>query len=97
MRTDHLLDFCVSQPVGASEQPLFDIQDRHALEVESQTNETPFTCCRDQAAQRELAKTEDFFNDANDGLNGAFSQAIDCVSDLGLEFVGHLDDGAGLV
>src|SRR3989304_6196903 len=97
MRTDHLLEFCFSPPAGALEQSLFHIQDVHALQVESQADESPFACRRQQAAQGKLSKAEDLLDDANNWFDGAFAQTINCLSDLGLEFVGHLNDGTRLV
>src|SRR5512139_3230874 len=94
MRTNPLLDLCFSQPAGALKQPLFQEEGVHALEIEGQTDETPFACGRKQAAQGELAKAEDFFDDANDQLNRTFSQSINCLANLSLELVSHLNDAA---
>jgi len=97
MIADHLYDIHHSRLPDALKQAVFRVEAVHAFQIESQADETPFTGGGGQAAQRELAKPEDFFDDANDRLNRAFSQSIDSVSDLGLEFVGHLEDGAGLI
>jgi hypothetical protein len=82
---------------GALNQPLIEVQGMQAFEIERQTHQTPFASRRRQASQRELAETEDFLDDPDDGFNGAFAQTINCLSDLGVEFVSHLDDGTRLV
>ena len=97
MSKDPVQDFHLSQHPGALQQPLLQIEAVHAFQIERQADETPFASGRLQAAQGELAKAEDFFDDANHGFHGAFPQAIDCSSDLGLEFVSHLHSGAGLL
>ena len=97
MSREVLLDFYFSPSLGALEQPMLLIEDVHALEVERQAHERPFACGGGQAAQRELPKAEDLFDDSNDGLHRAFSQSIDRMSDLGSQFIRHLDDGAGVV
>ena len=68
-----------------------------AFEIERQAHQTPFSSRRRQASQRELSEAEDFFDDANDRLHSAFTQTINCSSDLGLEFVSHLDNGTSLL
>jgi hypothetical protein len=95
MGTDHYLDFCFSQPPGALIQSLFHIEDVHPLKVESQANETPLTGRSGQAAQGELSKAEDLFDNADDRFDRTFAQAIDRLPDLRLELVGHLDGCTG--
>ena len=97
MIMDHLRDFHLFRLSGPLKQPLFQVEAVHTFQIESQTDERPFARCGQQATQRKLAKAEDLFDDANNRFDGAFTQTINCLSDLGLEFVGRLDDGAGLV
>ncbi len=97
MRSDHLLDFYFSPSSGALKQPSFLVDDVHALQVESQADETPFACCGCQSAQGKLSKAEDLFEDADNRFHSGFSQPIDRLPNLGLEFVGHLEDGTGIV
>jgi hypothetical protein len=72
---DRVQDFHLSQLSGALQQPSLQVEAVHAFQIESQADETPFACCRQLTAQRELAKAEDLLDDANDGFNGAFSQS----------------------
>jgi len=44
-----------------------------SLEIETQTNQTPFSGNFLQAAQRKLAEAQDFFDDADHGFHSAFS------------------------
>ena len=97
MGTDHFLEFCFSRPAGALKQSLFQVEDVHALQIECQTNERPFAGRSQQAAQGKLAKAEDLFDDTDNRFDSAFAQTINCLSDFGLKFVSHLDEGAGLV
>ena len=71
-------------------------QNVHPFEIESQTYQTPFARRGSQTTQRELAKSQDFFDDADDWLHGTFAQSVDGLADLGLQFVGHFDLGPGL-
>ena len=87
-------EFHLSGRSGARHQPLLQVEAMHAFEIEGQADKTPFASRRPQAAQGELAKAEDLLEDANDGFHGAFSQAINGLSNLGLEFVSHLHHGA---
>ena len=48
-------------------------QDMQSLEIESQTNQTPFTDNFFQAAQGKLAEPQDFLDNADHGFHGAFS------------------------
>ena len=43
-----------------------------------------------QAAQGELAKPQDFFDDPDHGFDRTFAQAINRSPDLGLQLVSHL-------
>ena len=76
---------------------MLQIQDMHTLQVESQTDEAPLACGGGQAAQRELAKAEDFFNDADHGLDRAFAQSVNRLSDLRPELEGHFDRCTGIL
>src|SRR3972149_3863753 len=76
---------------------------RFTPKAESQTDQTPFTCSRCQAAclrrqaQGELSKAEDLLDDADHGFDGALAQTINRSSDFGLEFIGHLDHRTGVL
>ena len=48
-------------------------QDMQSLKIESQTHQAPFAGNFLQAAQRKLAESENFFDDANHGFHSAFS------------------------
>jgi len=45
----------------------------HSFQIEGQAYKTPFSGSVCPAAQRKLAKAKNFFDDANDWLNGAFT------------------------
>ena len=67
----------------------------HALEIERQADQAPFSCGRPQTAQRELAEAQDFLDDPDHGFYGAFAQTIDPFANLSLQFMGHLFFGTG--
>ena len=69
----------------------------HPFQIVGQAHQTPFPDHRHQAPQRELPKAQRFLDDANDRFHRGFAQAVDDLADVGLEFVGHLDDGAGIL
>src|SRR3990172_5294779 len=69
----------------------------HALEIEGQTDQTPFARGGKQAAQGELTKAQHFFDEANHRLDGTLSQAIDGLTDLRLKLVRHFDLRAGVL
>src|SRR6266481_2708068 len=48
-----------------------------ALEIESQTDQTPLASRRPFPAQRELAEAEHLLDDADHRFDGAFARAID--------------------
>src|SRR3990172_6272231 len=62
-----------------------------AFEIERQTHQTPFSGSGEQAAQRELAEAQDFFDDPDHRFDSALTQAVDGLADLSLKFVGHFD------
>ena len=82
---------------GVLNQPLIEVQGMQAFEIERQTHQTPFTGRRRQATQGELAKAEDLLDDPDHRFDGALAQTINCLSDLRLEFVSHVDDGTCLL
>src|SRR4030067_3861646 len=82
---------------GALNQPLVEIQGMHSLEIERQTNQTPFSGRSPQAAQGELAEPQDFLDDPNNGFDRAFAHPIDRLSDLRLQLVSHLLFRAGFL
>src|SRR5450759_1101524 len=62
-----------------------------ALEIESQTDQTPLARCRMFTTQGELTETKHLFDDPNDRFDGAFASCVDGFAHCCLEFVGHLD------
>jgi hypothetical protein len=66
-----------------------------AFEIESQADQAPLTSGSQQTPQRKLAEADDFFDDADEGFHGAFSQAVNGLSSFGLQLVGHFLSGAG--
>jgi len=87
----------IFQAVGVLKHPLDRPQDMQTFQVESQADQTPFASGGGQAPQRELAKAQHFFDQANHWLDRAFPQAVNGLADFGLKFVGHLDRRAGIV
>jgi hypothetical protein len=57
------------------------------LQVECHTHQTPFASGGLQATQRELAKAQDVFDNAQHRFDCTFSQAVDRPANLGLEFI----------
>lgn len=68
-----------------------------ALEIESQTDQTPLARCRLFTTQGELTETKHLFDDPDDPFDGAFASAIDGFVHSSLEFVGHLDQGTRII
>src|SRR5258708_7935091 len=64
-----------------------------ALEVNSQTDQSPLASRSRQATQGKLTKAQDFFDDANDWFDSTFTETVDFTTNLGMEFVSHLDLG----
>jgi len=62
-----------------------------ALEIESQTDQTPLTGSSLFTAQGELAETQHLLDDPDHRLDRAFACAIDGFAQRGLELVGHLE------
>src|SRR5258706_16471801 len=67
------------------------------LQIECQADQTPLARSGLLAAQRELTEAQHLFDDADHWLDRAFAQAVDRFPELGFEFVGHLDLGAGIL
>src|SRR6266545_7772381 len=57
---------------------------------ERQTDQTPLACGVRFPAQRELAKAQYLFDDANHGFDRAFAQPVDHLAERRLEFIRHL-------
>ena len=68
----------------------------HTLQVPGQTHQAPLASGFRQAAQGELAKTEDFFDNANHRFDSAFAQTVDGLADISAEFVSHFLFGVGI-
>src|SRR6267143_6251591 len=66
------------------------------LQVECHTHQTPFASGGPQATQRELAKAQEVFDNAQHRFDCTFSQAVDRTANLGLELVCHLDLRTGI-
>src|SRR5579859_3961586 len=67
-----------------------------ALEIESQTDQTPLASRRQFPAQGELAEAEHLLDDADHRFDGAFACTIDGFAQGGPELVGHLHLGTRL-
>jgi len=61
-----------------------------ALQVECHTHQTPFASGGLQATQRELAKAQDVFDNAQHRFDCTFSQAVDRPANLGRSIYQHL-------
>src|SRR5258706_11709034 len=61
-----------------------------ALEIESQTDQIPFTGRRCCSTQRELAKTQHLFDDPDHWFDRTFACPVDRFTQGGLELVRHL-------
>ncbi len=59
-------------------------QNVQSLEIEGQANQTPFPGRRTQAAQRELPKAQDFFDETNNRFHGHLAQTIDRATNFSL-------------
>lgn len=58
---------------GSHQPALSGQQDMQAFEVPGQTDQTPLARRGSQASQRELAKTQHLFDNADDRLDGTFA------------------------
>ena len=96
MGAEHSPPFSFTRHTGTLKKPLLHEQDVHTLEVKSQADQTPFACRCGQAAQRELAKAQDLFDDPDHRLDGTLAQTINLLADLGLQFVSHFDFVTGI-
>ncbi len=67
-----------------------------ALQMESQTDQTPLASRRQFSAQRELAEAEHLLDDADHRFDGAFACAVDGFAQGSPELVGHLHLGTRL-
>src|SRR5207247_3840486 len=64
-----------------------------ALEIESQTDQTPLPSGRLAPAQGELAEAEHLLDDADHRFNRVLARPVDRFPQCRLELVGHLDLG----
>src|SRR5438045_3882336 len=67
-----------------------------ALEIESQTDQTPLASGRLYPTQGELAEAEHLLDDADHRFNRVLACPIDRFAHCCLELVGHLDLGTGV-
>src|SRR5258707_2536488 len=67
-----------------------------ALEIEGQTDQTPFASGRQFPEQGELAEAEHLLDDTDHRFDGPFARAVDGFAQGGSELVGHLDLGTRL-
>ncbi len=67
-----------------------------ALQIESQTDQTPLASRRQFPAQGELAEAEHLLDNADHRFDGAFARAVDGFAQRRPELVGHLDLGTRL-
>src|SRR3989442_1006370 len=68
-----------------------------ALEIERQTDQAPLASRRLYPAQGELAEAEHLFEDANHRFDRTLARPVDRFAQGGLELVGHLDLGTGIL
>src|SRR6266550_3090979 len=62
-----------------------------ALEVESQTDQTPLKGLGLDTSQRELTEAQHLLDDADHRFDSAFACAVDGFAQRGSELVGHLE------
>ena len=67
------------------------------LQVPGQTDKAPLPSGGLQPAQRELAESQDLFDNANDRLNRGLAPAVNGLAQVSLKLVGHLDDRASVI
>ena len=67
-----------------------------ALQIEGQTDQTPFASRRQFPAQGELAEAQHLLDNADHRFDGAFAGAVDGFAQGGPELVGHLHLGTRL-
>src|SRR5438270_11378470 len=65
-----------------------------ALEIESQTDQTPLASSSLGPTERELAEAQHLLDNADHRFDGAFASRVDGFAHRCLELVGHLDQGA---
>src|SRR5258708_27181937 len=68
-----------------------------ALEIERQTDQTPLASRRLYSTQGELAEAEHLFDDPEHRFDGTLARPVDRFAQGGLELVGHLDLGTGIL
>jgi hypothetical protein len=68
-----------------------------ALEIESQTDQTPLASRCLGTAQGELAEAQHLFDDPDHRFDGTLARSIDRFAQRRLELVGHLDLRAGVL
>jgi hypothetical protein len=68
-----------------------------ALEIESQTDQTPLAGSSRDPTQRELAEAEHLFDHPDHRFDGAFAGPVDRLAQGRFELVRHLDLGAGIL
>src|SRR5258708_18487030 len=68
-----------------------------ALEIEGQTDQTPLASRRLYPAQGELAEAQDLFDDPDHRFDRTLARPVDRFAQGGLELVGHLDLGTGIL
>src|SRR3972149_6967024 len=74
---------------GAWKYPSARQQDMQTFQIEGQAHQTPFPGGGGQTAQGELAKAQDFLEDADHGFHRTFPQTVDGLADVRLKFVSH--------
>src|SRR6266700_7036281 len=67
-----------------------------ALQIEGQTDQTPFASRCQFPAQGELAEAQHLLDNADHRFDGAFARAVDGFAQRRPELVGHLDLGTRL-
>jgi len=68
-----------------------------ALEIKSQTDQTPLTGSGLNASQGELAEAQHLFDDPDHWFDGTFACPLDRLAQGGSKLVGHLDLGTDVL
>src|SRR5260370_36687622 len=68
-----------------------------ALEIERQTDQTPLARRRLYSTQGELEEAELLFDNPDHRFDGTLARPVDRFAQGGLELVGHLDLGTGIL
>ena len=82
---------------GALKQDLGRLQGVQALEIVGQTDQSPLASSVVQVPKRKLAEAQHFLDDANHRFHRGFAQAVERITDVGTELVGHFLLGGSIL